>query len=204
MQAFQLGNIVAGLGISGQSTWANRPGAAALNGRLWLMTDVGPGTVFRSNGTYWKPCGGVAVIGGSNTAASITGTTSKTALGTLAVPAGLANVPGACFLGETLWSVTNNVNSKGIKIELGTTVFYSITGASVSSDANYTMIRVRSQNSQVGMAIASAAGVGTSSAAVVTGTENMSAALNIVISSQLSNSADTATLEGWTVRLLIP
>lgn len=189
---------------SGQSTWANRPSAASMSGRLWLMTDIGPGTTFISNGTYWKPVGGSACIGGSNAAATVTGTTNKTALGTLALPAGLANIPGACLLVETLWSVTNSANGKGLRIELGSTTFYNIAATSILSDANYTMIRVRSQSAQVAMPVASASGLSTSSSACVTGAEDMSAALNIIISATLNSAADTATLEGWTVRLLTP
>lgn len=188
----------------GKSTWANRPSASAANGLRWLMTDIGRGTVMLSDGTYWRPMNGSAVIGGSNAAATITGSTNKTALGTLALLAGLANIPGASLLVETLWSVNNTAGGKGLKIELGSTTFYNITGASVLSDANYTMIRIRSQNSQIGMPVASASGLSTSAAACVVSTENMSTALNVTISAQLNNASDTATLEGWTVRLLTP
>lgn len=178
--------------------------AAAWSGRHILCTDLAGGTVLRSNGTRWRPPGGVLVLAGSNTAATLNGTTAKTALATIALPHQLLGYSGAAIKVDALWSCPNSGNNKSLRVELGATSFALITATSSSSWASRTIIRIRSAASQLGLANAVANGVGTTVSVVTTGTEDLNTAKNIVLSSTLALGSETVTLEGYHIRLILP
>lgn len=202
--------LTSSAGASGypEFTLATLPSASSAlwSGRHILCTDLGPtgGTVLRSNGTRWRPNNGRLLLASVNAAAAVTGSTSKTALATVALPYQIMAYTGVVIESEFLWSSTNNANSKGIKVELGTTTFHSSSGVSTASCLLLQRIRLRGSASQVAVGASLPAGVGSTVNAIVTGTEDLSSAKNLVFSAQLANSGDTATLEGYTISLVLP
>lgn len=182
-------------------TWATLPSAAVYSGQIIHISDIGiNGSDWKSNGSNWRPVGEI-ILQSSATAVSVAyPVTAKTVLGTKLLQAGLLNIPGATLTIEPLFSVNNSGNSKSLKIELGATAFYSISGASMLSVSAITSIHVRSSTSQVSMGVA-VAGIGSGATVSTTGAENLANALTLNISATLTNNAgETATLEAWTLR----
>jgi len=134
----------------------------------------------------------------SAVASAVTGTTTKTALATIAIPAGAIGPNGSVHV-TMLWSMTNNANNKTFNVELDGTIFYGITFANQSSLQAISIIRNRnSESSQVGFTNAT---TGLGAATLVTAAIDTSVAKNLTISGTLANSADTITLEGYTVEI---
>ena len=201
MKAELLGAIPQGALIVGQSTWANRPAASAYNGKGWYMTNLKH--VFISDGTDWFPLGGSARGGGSNVAATVTGTTNRTSVWSETIPADLLGLNGQIWIYPQI-TVTNNANAKNPRIKLGSTDFWQPTGVSITSTSGLYIIANRNNKAvQVGTPGTSAAITGTSGAAsAVAGTENTANALTLDFSFQLANASDSATLERiyWELR----
>lgn len=189
-------------------TLATLPSASSAlwSGRSILCTDLGltGGTVLRSNGTRWRPPTGRMILAASNVAAAITGSVAKTALATVAFPYQVAAYAGVVIEADFLWSATNITNAKNIKVELGATTFHNYSGVNVASCVLMNRIRLRGAASQVAVSSLLAGGVGSANTAIVTGTEDLSVAKNLVFSAQLINIVDTATLEGYTITLVMP
>jgi len=144
----------------------------------------------------------------SAVAVPLTGSTSETALATIAIPAGAMGANGQLRI-ITLWSMTNNANNKYPRIRLGGisgTIYLGATQSSVASQKTQTIIRNRnSQSSQIGFAASGtlgAYGVGPTTVANVTSAVDTSAAQDLVISGQLATGTDTLTLESYTVEIL--
>lgn len=136
---------------------------------------------------------------------SVTGTTTETAYVTISIPAGAMRANGWIEV-ETSWTVTNSANNKTPRIRFGGaagTVYYGPTLTTAGSVGAITRIRNRGvTNSQIGFASASLqGGNGQSAVAHVTSSVDTTAAVDLVISGQLANSAETITLESYVVRL---
>lgn len=144
------------------------------------------------------------VLATSAVAVSHTGNTSDTALATISIPAGLMGANGIIRVTH-LWSVTNNANNKTPRVwlnGLSGTAFLSTNLASVQTWQGETIIRNRnSQSSQVGHN-AGAFPFSSTTGAIATATIDTSVAVDLVLSGILANSADTITLQGYTVELL--
>lgn len=146
------------------------------------------------------------ILAQSGVASSVTGTTSETTLATITVPANAMGANGAVRI-WCAWSWTNNGNSKTPRIRFGGTggtVFTSNTLTTSQSVQDVKIIQNRNAtNSQVGTTN-TIGGFSNSSVATVTAAIDTTAAVDIVISGQLANSADTLTLERYLVELLVP
>lgn len=183
------------------------PSAAAYSGQLGFFTDIGPnGSFFLATSSGWTPLNGHVLLARSAVAASVTGTASETALATVDIPAGLMGTNGQLRI-TTLWSYTNNANAKTLRVRLGGiggTSFFQ--GSATSLATNHCQILIRNRNSassQVGWAAAGGlAGVGSSTSANTTGSIDTSVLATLVISGQLADTLDTASLESYTVELL--
>lgn len=75
--------------ITGQYTWALLPSASSMSGKTAWVSDVGgAGSMWKSNGTRWKPVGGSVFLGQVIDRPSTSGVTSKN-IGSILIPAGL-------------------------------------------------------------------------------------------------------------------
>jgi hypothetical protein len=173
----------------------------------WTRITTGPGShASTSNNqprmylgsTFRQP---TLVLSRGGTAVSHTGNTTETTLVTIPVPANAMGTSGQLVI-HTLWSVTNNANSKTLRVKLGGTTLGSNSVGAQATVSMLTRIANRSSASQqVGMP-GNFAGVGNSTGAVTTGTVDTTAAQDITITAQLANAADTITLESYLVEII--
>ena len=79
-------------------TWAGKPavGTVAAGAEI-LVSNVGAGgySRWRSDGTYWRPTGGVLLLYCQGSAVTAADNTAEQVLFTTTLPAGLVSVPGA-------------------------------------------------------------------------------------------------------------
>lgn len=143
------------------------------------------------------------VLAASGVSASHTGNTNETTLATVTIP---ANALGANGLIEvyTQWSWTASANGKTARVRLGGaagTIFCAMAAqASSASLRDFRSIQNRNAtNSQIGGA--AAAQYASTSGAVVTGAIDTTAAVDLVISGQLSTGTETISLEGYWVKV---
>ena len=154
--------------------------------------------------------GSIRVLGMSNVAVPLTGTTSITALATVSVPAGAMGLNGVLRV-TTTWTCTNNANAKTARFNFGAagagtggTQYLSSNLASTTGTRDIRMVANRgSVSSQFGMPAGTpVGGLGTTAGALCTTTVDTSAASEICICGTLANSADTLTLESYLVELI--
>lgn len=143
--------LVSGAGI----LWANRPTAATAGvGALQWFSDIGGGTLWRSDGTNWRPLNGRAIIGRQHgtiavpvASLALGGAGVMTLSNALLIPAGMAiagsssigaratfihrgvaGVVGArCFVGPTPGSVTGGIAAKSLTLAASDTSACAIT-----------------------------------------------------------------------------
>lgn len=188
-------------------TLAARPAANAVrSGSRYRATDIGVsgvGIVFISNGTIWQ-FDGPQIYARSGVAATHTGNTSETALATVTLAAGILGTNGG-FMVLSTWDATNNANTKTARIRLGGISGTQLMSVGVTTSPTFhDMRRVRNRNaanSQINSSQSSAVlgSWGTSGAALVTAAIDTASAQDIVLSTQLANSADSQTLASYEV-----
>ncbi len=184
------------------------------SGDVYVKTNVG-GTVRQnvlsqysagssSSNTYerWQ------IIGASGvSSATLTGTTTETALATVVVPGGAMGANGLLRI-TTLSSCSSSANNKTIRARIGGTS--PTTGASVLSVANTTGIahmnqkvvwNRNSQSSQVGMTAAVTNAFASNTGAVPTYSIDTSVDFNLMITGTLADIADSMALESYLVEL---
>lgn len=144
------------------------------------------------------------VLAQSAVPASVTGTTTETTLATINIPAGAVGPNGSLSI-TTLWTMTNNADTKTTRIRLAGQGYLAFAAASVMAQQSVTIIRNRNAyNSQIGYNSASSTGLGSTGSSNTASTVDMSQAQSLTITGQLGTSTDTITLEGYTVELLNP
>ncbi|EPR09758.1 hypothetical protein M527_06420 [Sphingobium indicum IP26] len=142
------------------------------------------------------------IVAQSAVAASVTGTTTETTLATVSILGGTVGANGRLRI-TTLWSYTNNANSKSFRLRLGGTQIWSrAEGSSDSARHSAEMANRNSQSSQVTSSGSGGGGWGPVTATVTTTAIDTSATQSLTITAQLANSGDTATLEAYIVELL--
>lgn len=130
-----------------------------------------------------------------------TGTTSETTLATLTLPANIMGVNGVVRV-MLLWSATNNANNKTVRFKFGGSTFYAV--AITTGVMCQAIVEVPNRNnasSQVG-AQSAFNGVGNGGAAVITAAVNTANAVTMLITGELANSADTITIEAYSLEVL--
>src|SRR5574340_56083 len=189
--------------------WASRPAAASNTGVTIRITDIGgsAGSLWISDGTYWKPVGGRVVLGGTGVAASNAADTSELALASVTIPGYAMGTEGRIRVTST-WTVTSSANNKTLRVRLGGiagTRFFE-TALTTSVSARYvTEFANRGQtNSQVGGTAQGNSSFGAVSAAVMTDTTDTTADKALVISGQKASAGETLKLESYMVELLVP
>jgi hypothetical protein len=147
------------------------------------------------------------VIGHSGVASVLTGSTSETILATIPIAAGELGPNGFVELDEG-WSCTNDASTKTVRTRFGAsgagtggTIFDTATPTSVAAQRRLLAFSNRnSASSQVSLSTGQAGGTGAVSAPTTMSIDS-SSATEIVITGQLADSADTLTLERYTVKL---
>lgn len=145
----------------------------------------------------------VVVLAQSAVQVTHTGDTAEFTFATVTIPAGMMGANGAVYV-EALFSMTNNANAKTPFIRFGGTNIawgFGITGAASAKIGNTVQNR-NAVNSQVCLS-PSALGPFSSgaSSAVQTMAIDTSQAVNITITGQLANAADSINLEAYRVEL---
>ena len=181
-------------------TWANKPSVAPL-GQIICVTDIGEnGSLWRGNGTTWKR---IHQIRFSDLSApvALTGTTSETTLLTVNIPASLIGASGKVKM-YPLYSMTNNANSKVLRVKLGGSVaFYAAVSNSSHSSALVIIRNIGSESVQKS-STAVVSGLGNTGTALNTLAIDTSVATTITVTGQLAVGTDTMTLEGLFVEIV--
>ena len=181
-------------------TWANKPSVAPL-GQIICVTDVGEnGSLWRGNGTKWVRLNHITYYSLSSTV-SLTGTTTETTLLTIPIPAGLVGERGILKL-YPIWSMTNNSNSKNVKVKLDGQICYSFSLVSTLTSAPLVFIRNFNSESAQKTISNSSLGIGSMASALSATTADTGTAIDLVITGQLSSSVDTLTLESIFVEII--
>lgn len=145
------------------------------------------------------------LIAASAVAVSHTGDVNETTLATITIPANAMGLNGRVLV-NALYSMTNNANAKTLRIRWGGIGGSIMASAGLSSVATW---RAQAEwanraatNSQVGGPNNTNASFNASSSAATTATQDTTTAITVVLTAQLANSADTATLEHYSVEIL--
>jgi hypothetical protein len=140
----------------------------------------------------------------SAVAVTHTGDTNETALRTITLPGYAMGTNGSVRITH-IWSLTSDASDKTVRVRFGGpagTDYYGLSVAAMSAYTMQTTIANRNAtNSQMGRPAPLTTGItgtgwgGTSAAAIVTSAVDTTAAVDIVISIQLADAADTVTLQ---------
>lgn len=181
------------------TTWAQRPAASTMSGKIIRISDIGPGgCTFVSNGTRWKPLGGSCVIAQTNTTSAVTGTVSETLLYSFTVPGGLMSTNGILEF-RTLLYYTNSANTKTSRIR-----FTSLSGALLVQNAVTTTdtgqyLHYWANNGTTNSQKRYVNNFGVTASTVATTSIDTTADFLIVYSATLTNTGEFMNLEGTTV-----
>ena len=176
-------------------TWANKPSVAPL-GQVICVTDVGEnGSLWRCNGTKWVRLHSIKFYDLS-AAVVLTGTTLATTLATITIPAGLIGANGKVKF-YPLWSNTNNANTKTLRVVLnGATTAYTATLQNNVHNSGLLILRNFNSETAQRMSSGMVAGLGSTTGSIAATTIDTTTPVTVTVTGQLSNSADTMTLEG--------
>lgn len=175
-------------------TWANKPSVAPL-GQIICVTDVGEnGSLWRGDGTKWVRLSQILFYD-LTAAVALTGTTVETTLVTITIPAGLIGSKGQVKL-YPLYSMTLNANNKTLRVKLGGSTAFSTVVSNSSHSSALVIIRNIGSESVQKSSTTVVSGLGNTGTALNTLAIDTSVATTITVTGQLSNSADTMTLEG--------
>lgn len=145
----------------------------------------------------------------SGVAASITGTTTETVLATYTLPANTLPANGVLRI-TTLWSSINNGNIKTAKIRFnGISGSVLFTGVMTSRGVGQMITYIYANNSTsaqkwLGGTTFSDSAYGALNATMPTSSVNTTSNVDIVFTGQLTNSADTISIESIFIELIQP
>ena len=181
-------------------TWANKPSVAPL-GQIICVTDIGEnGILCRGNGTRWVRMHNIRYYD-LGAAVSLTGTTSETTLASFTVNGGLMGAKGKLKIWPLL-SMTNNANGKTFKLKMDGNVIYGNTRTNETHIQFVSIVRNANSESSQKIGTGVTAGLGTSTAAIVTLSVDTAVDFTISITGQLANAGDTLTLEGFFMEIV--
>jgi hypothetical protein len=186
------------------AAFASLPSAASNSGVIYLVTDAG-NAPFISNGSVWKPLGGVALIAASGASVSTPASSVlNETLVTVTIPANIMGPNGQLEI-FTLWTVTTSANNKTVRVTFGGTDFAaSVWTTQISSQLYTNVANKNATNSQKGMNAATSTFFGGTTSAHAPSSVDTTAAVSLTLKGQCANSADTITLEKYSVKLLVP
>lgn len=199
-------NVLTDITIEGNTLWQSTLLAADT---LYIeAASFGARTKVRNNAGAPATVQTEGIIGASAVAVALTGTTTETALATITIPGGFMKANSRLEI-DALWTVTNNANNKQVRVRLGGIGGTAFMGQTVTAIATiHTLTNIHNRNSTSSQVASPAAasvtgtGLGTSTAAITTGAINTAANVNLVITGQLANAADSVKLESYRVTLV--
>lgn len=171
-----------------QYTWANKPATAPL-GQVICVTDIGEnGILCRGNGTKWirmHP----TILYNLATPVVLTGTTSETTLLTITIPAALMGLIGRLNM-LSFFALTNNANNKTLRAKIGANIVHVSGAASLAATGfNFWLLNLSSATKQRN-----------NNAALFDIDTTVS--MDLIITGQLANAADSMTLNTLTLELI--
>ncbi len=169
-------------------TWANKPSVAPL-GQIICVTDVGEnGILCRGDGTKWIRMHQVNLYNLA-TPVALTGTTSETTMLTVSIPASLMNKRGRLSV-IGLLSLTNNANTKTVRVKVGGQLVASITSTNQNLlGFSSWLLNLNSETSQ-------------KNGNAVSFTIDTTIANDLVITGQLANAGDTVILTAVSMEII--
>ena len=169
-------------------TWANEPSVAPL-GQIICVTDVGEnGILCRGNGTKWVRMH-PTILYNLATPIVLTGTTAQTTLLTITIPAALMGLIGRLNM-LSFFALTNNANNKTLRAAIGGNQINVAGAASMAATGfNFWLLNLNSATAQRN----------NSSALFAIDT---TVSMDLIITGQLANAADSITLNTLTLELI--
>jgi len=150
---------------------------------------------------YWrdKPQSVEVLAQGVGTA--VTGTTDQTTLVSYSMPGGTMGANDQIVV-ETIWSYTNSVNDKTLRVVFGGTTFQGVL-ATTTAAARLTTVIANDNNTAVqnGFTASNNVGFGIASGASPTGTVDTTQDVTIAITGQLESSAESIDLVAYRIVL---
>jgi len=128
---------------------------------------------------------------GQHTNSSVTGTTNETTLATCTIP---ANTLGANGILRVMagYGHTNNANNKTVRVRFGGTAFTTVVTTTAANCQIMSIIY--NLNSTSAQGSIPHVGLGTTTAAAVSGSIDTTQNQDIIVTGQLANTGDTITL----------
>ena len=192
------------IGVPTEYTWETKPAASSVRANhVIFVTDIGNGSYFISDGTYWKKVHPVKLYTTGSTTTAVTNTTAETQVASFTLPGGVMGMNGILRLCP-IFSQTNSANTKTLRIKLGAaTAITQAFGGSGSASA-YGILTIRNLNSQSSQKSTQGGslGVGTTSSAIGTSAADTSADITVSLTVQMGALAETVTLEHLFVEVL--
>lgn len=184
------------------TTWANRPSASSMNGKMILISDLGYGnSLFVSNGTRWKPMGGSCLVYQTNVATTVTGTSVETTLGSTTVPGGLMSSNGILEI-SFLFSHTSSATSRNLRGRFGSgaiSYLSSTVSTTNTTQAKYYLRNMNSTSSQSCQPVGLTQTYITSTSSLSSFAQDTSIDFNVSLSAALTDTSQFVTLESMTV-----
>lgn len=198
------GDMQGSIGVPLEYTWATKPVASSVRAdHVIFVTDVGNGSYFVSDGTYWKKVHPVKLYTTGSTTTAVTNTTAETQVASFTLPGGVMGLNGILRLCP-MFSQTNSANTKTLRIKLGAATVITQAFGGAGSASAYGILTVRNLNSQSSQKSTQGGslGVGTTSSAIGTSAADTSADITVSLTVQMGALAETVTLEHLFVEVL--
>ena len=192
------------IGAPLEYTWATKPDASSVRANhVIFVTDVGNGSYFISDGTYWEKVHPVKLYTTGSTTTAVTNTTAETQVASFTLPGGVMGMNGILRLCP-MFSQTNSANTKTLRIKLGAATAITQAFGGAGSASAYGILTVRNLNSQSSQKSTQGGslGVGTTSSAIGTSAADTSADITVSLTVQMGALAETVTLEHLFVEVL--
>lgn len=152
-------------------------------------------------GSYESGYPPVGVLARSAVAVPLTGTTSSTVVAQATIPGNSMGPNGGLRI-TAITSETNNVNTKSLIIRINSTIHYQASLASIlGRRVQYEIWNRGATGSQLNFGTSIGTSIGQFTQPWVTTSFDTTQDLPFQIITQLTNSADTITLEAWMIEL---
>lgn len=192
------------IGVPLEYTWATKPDASSVRANhVIFVTDIGNGSYFISDGTYWKKVHPVKLYTTGSTTTAVTNTTAETQVASFTLPGGVMGMNGVLRLCP-MFSQTNSANTKTLRIKLGAATVITQAFGGAGSASAYGILTIRNLNSQSSQKSTQGGslGIGTTSSAIGTSAADTSADITVSMTVQMGALAETVTLEHLFVEVL--
>ena len=192
------------IGVPLEYTWATKPAASSVRAdHVIFVTDIGNGSYFISDGTYWEKVHPVKLYTTGSTTTAVTNTTAETQVASFTLPGGVMGLNGVLRLCP-MFSQTNSANNKTLRIKLGAATAITQAFGGTGSASAYGILTIRNLNSQSSQKSTQGGilGVGTTSSAIGTSAADTSADITVSLTVQMGALAETVTLEHLFVEVL--